>query len=254
MGLTFCDAPLARSVAVPISPVTEESVDANTDTTKRKSIYHEESEFHRAHQHQSASVVLRAVIDEAKGETISIREIIEAFGERAFGFVLILFSLPNCVPAPPGIAGIVGTPVLIFGIQMLLGHTRPWLPDFILRRTVSLSKFKRLIDIAEPKLQKLESFCKPRLLPLFGPIGDRVVGFFAVLVALSVLIPFPGTNFPPSIALVIASIAIMEEDGYLLIVGYLIGLAGLAYTATVLGASYHLILAAIHNLPSWFGF
>ncbi len=63
------------------------------------------------------------------------------------------------------------------------------------------------------------------------------------------LIPFPGTNFPPSIALVIVSIAVMEEDGYLLIGGYLIGLAGLAYTVTVLGASYHLIHAAI---TSWF--
>jgi hypothetical protein len=205
-------------------------------------------------EHKSASKVLRAVIDTARGDTIAIGEIIEAFGERAFGFVLILFSLPNCVPAPPGIAGIVGTPVLIFGIQMMLGHKHPWLPGFIKRRSVSVAKFKRLIDIAEPKLQWVEGFCKPRLLQLFGPIGDRVVGLFAFLAALSVLIPFPGTNFPPSIALVIASIAIMEEDGYLLIVGYLIGLAGLAYTATVLGASYHLILAAIHNLPSWFGF
>ena len=77
-----------------------------------------------------------------------------------------------------------------------------------------------------------------------------MVGLFALLAALSVLIPFPGTNFPPSIALVIVSIAVMEEDGYLLIGGYLIGLAGLAYTATVLGASYHLIHAAI---TSWFG-
>jgi hypothetical protein len=205
-------------------------------------------------EHKSASKVLRAVIDTARGDTITIGEIIEAFGERAFGFVLILFSLPNCVPAPPGIAGIVGTPVLIFGIQMMLGHKHPWLPGFIKRRSVSIAKFKRLIDIAEPKLQWVEGFCKPRLLQLFGPIGDRMVGLFAFLAALSVLIPFPGTNFPPSIALVIASIAIMEEDGYLLIVGYLIGLAGLAYTATVLGASYHLILAAIHNLPSWFGF
>ena len=230
-------------------------MDAKTEPARaRRHPYHEESEFHRAHQHQSASAVLRAVIDEAKGETISIGEIIEAFGERAFGFVLILFSLPNCVPAPPGIAGIVGTPVLIFGIQMMLGHTRPWLPGFILRRSVSTAKFKRLIDIAEPRLQKLESYCRPRLLPLFGPFGDRVAGFFAFLVAVSVLIPFPGTNFPPSIALVIASIAIMEEDGYLLILGYLIGLAGLAYTATVLGASYHLILAGIHNVPGWLGF
>ncbi len=189
-------------------------MEANTKTTRsRINVYRQESEFHRAHEHLSASAVLRAVIDEAKGETISIREIIEAFGERAFGFVLILFSLPNCVPNVPGIAGIVGTPVLIFGIQMMLGHKRPWLPGFILRQTVSVAKFKRLIDIAEPRLQKLESYCKPRLLQLFGPIGDRVVGLFAFLVAVSVLIPFPGTNFPPSIALDIATIAVMEEDG-----------------------------------------
>lgn len=203
-----------------------------------------------AAEHKSVSAVLRAVINQAKGESITIGEIIEAFGERAFGFVLILFSLPNCVPAPPGIAGIVGTPVLIFGFQMMLGHRHPWLPGFVKRRSVSVSKFKRLIDVAEPKLQWLESYCKPRVLQLFSLVGDRMVGLFAFLVALSVLIPFPGTNFPPSIALVIVSIAVIEEDGYLLILGYLIGLAGLAYTVTVLGASYHLIRAA---LTSWFG-
>jgi len=225
------------------------------DAEIRKRPYRDaEGTVEAALEHKSASAVLRAVITAARGETLTIGEIIDGFGERAFGFVLILFSLPNCVPAPPGIAGIVGTPVLIFGIQMMLGHKHPWLPGFIKRRSVSVAKFKRLIDIAEPRLQWLESFCKPRLCGLFGPLGDRVVGLFAFLVALSVLIPFPGTNFPPSIALVIASIAIMEEDGYLLIVGYLIGLAGLAYTATILGASYHLILAAIQNLPGWLGF
>ena len=73
--------------------------------------------------HQSVSAVLREVVEASRGENITIREIVEAFGDRAFGFLLILFSLPNCVPAPPGVAGIVGTPVLIFGIQMMLGHS-----------------------------------------------------------------------------------------------------------------------------------
>jgi hypothetical protein len=58
--------------------------------------------LHEALQHKRVSLVLRAVIDTAPGDRISIREIVEAFGERAFGFVIILFSLPNCIPAPPG--------------------------------------------------------------------------------------------------------------------------------------------------------
>ncbi len=225
------------------------------DIEQKKRLYRDVgSTVEEALEHKSASDVLRAVINSAKSETVSIGEIIEAFGERAFGFVLILFSLPNCVPAPPGVASVVGTPVLIFGIQMMLGHKHPWLPGFIRRRTISLSKFKRLIDVAEPKMRWLESWCKPRLTQLFNVVGDRMIGLFAFLVALSVLIPFPGTNFPPSIALVIASIAVMEEDGYLLLLGYLIGIAGLAYTVTVLGASYHLIHAAFVSGMSWLGF
>jgi hypothetical protein len=202
-------------------------------------------------EHLSASAVLRRVIERAEGESITIGEIIEAFGERAFGFVLILFSLPNCVPAPPGLAGIVGTPVLIFGLQMMLGHKRPWLPGFVLRRSVSVATFRKVIDVAEPRLRQLEAYCRPRVTGLFGPLGDRFVGLFAFLAAVSVLIPFPGTNFPPSIALVMASIAVMEEDGYLLVGAYILGLAGLAYTATVTGTAIHLAHAA---LTSWFGF
>jgi hypothetical protein len=201
--------------------------------------------------HQSVSTVLREVVEASRGENITIREIVEAFGDRAFGFLLILFSLPNCVPAPPGVAGIVGTPVLIFGIQMMLGHNQPWLPAFILRRSISVATFRRVIDVAEPRLKKLEAYCRPRYTWAFGPMGDRLMGFFAILVAVSVLIPFPGTNFPPSLALVIASVAVMEEDGILLLGGLLVGLAGLAYTVTVTGAAIHLVEAA---LTGWFPF
>jgi hypothetical protein len=219
-------------------------------TVRKRDWVRKTSEQPEVTQHKSVSAVLRAVIDGAAGENITIRAIIEAFGERAFGFVLILFSLPNCVPTPPGVAGIVGTPVLIFGLQMMLGHHRPWLPDIILRRSVSVAKFRKLIDVAEPRLKRLESFCKPRQTWLFSALGDRFVGLFAFLAAVSVLIPFPGTNFPPSIALVIVSIAVMEEDGLLLILGYVIGLVGLAYTAAVTGTAFHLVQAA---MTSWFG-
>ena len=110
----------------------------------------------------------------------------------------------------------------------------------MLRRCVSVATFRKVVDAAEPRLKRLEAFCRPRYIQLFGPTGDRLIGLFAVLVAISVLIPFPGTNFPPSIALVIMSIAVMEEDGVLLGVGLAIGLAGLAYTAAVTGAAFHL--------------
>jgi hypothetical protein len=226
-------------------------VDVQQDETERVGDDPDGGAGGESARHKSVSAVLRAVVDGAQGESITVASIIEAFGERAFGLVLILFSLPNSVPAvPPGVAGVFGTPVLLFGIQMLLGHKRPWLPKSFMRREIPLDKFRRLIDVAEPKLQWLERFCKPRLTQLFGMVGDRAVGLLAILVAICVLIPFPGTNIPPSAALVIISLAVIEEDGYLLILGSIIALAGIAYTGMVLGTSYHLIRA---GLTSWFG-
>ena len=227
-------------------------MDLDTETTSaKKSIYREESEFHRAHEHQSASVVLRAVIDEAKGESITIGQIIEAFGERAFGLVIILFSLPNCIPAPPGMNSVFGLPVLLFAVQMALGRKRPWLPRRIMDKTFAVATFRKIIDVAEPRLRRVESLCRPRFTGLFGPRGDRLIGVFAILLAVCVLIPLPGTNLVPSIALVVVAIAIMQEDGVMLGIGTLLGLAGVAYTVTI---SWALVGLAIFGLRRAIGF
>lgn len=186
--------------------------------------------IHEAMEHKRISMVLRAVIDTADGERISIRELVEAFGERAFGFVIILFSLPNCIPAPPGMNSVFGLPVLLFAVQMALGRRRPWLPRWLMDKTFKVATFRKIIDVAEPKLKRVENLCRPRYANLFGARGDRLIGAFAIILATCVVIPLPGTNFVPSIALVVLAIAILQEDGLMLGLGGLLGLAGMAYT------------------------
>lgn len=200
--------------------------------------------LHEAMQHKRVSSVLRAVLDTAPGETISIRDIVEAFGERAFGFVIILFSLPNCIPAPPGMNSIFGMPVVMFATQLALGFKKPWLPRKIMDKTFKVSTFRKIVDVAEPKLQRVEKLCRPRLVNLFGPRGDRLIGVFAMLLGLCVIVPLPGTNMLPSVALVILSIAIMQEDGVILGLGALIGLAGVAYTVGIVWAIVKFALMA----------
>ena len=201
--------------------------------------------LHEAMAHKRVSLVLRAVIETAPGDTISVREIIEAFGERAFGFVIILFSLPNCIPAPPGMNSVFGLPVLLFAVQLALGFKKPWLPRRILDKRFRVATFRRIIDVAEPRLQRVEKILRPRHTALFGPRGDRLIGFFAVILALCVIVPLPGTNWVPSIALVILSMAIMQEDGLVLGFGILAGLAGIAYTVILTSTLIHFALVAM---------
>jgi hypothetical protein len=200
--------------------------------------------LHEALQHKRVSLVLRAVIDTAPGDTISIREIVEAFGERAFGFVIILFSLPNCIPAPPGMNSVFGLPVLLFAFQLALGFKKPWLPKKVMDKTFKVTTFRKIIDKAEPKLRKVEGICRPRYTALFGPRGDRLIGVFAIILALCVIVPLPGTNWVPSFALVILSIAIMQEDGLILGLGLFVGVLGVIYTTVLTSALIQLALLA----------
>jgi hypothetical protein len=201
--------------------------------------------LHEAMEHKRVSLVLRAVIETAPGDMISVREIIEAFGERAFGFVIILFSLPNCIPAPPGMNSVFGIPVLLFAVQLALGFKKPWLPRRVLDKRFRVATFRKIIDAAEPKLRRVENLLRPRHTALFGPRGDRLIGVFAVILAICVIVPLPGTNWVPSIALVILSMAILQEDGLVLGFGILAGLAGIAYTVILTSTLIHFALLAM---------
>ncbi|NJO53804.1 MAG: exopolysaccharide biosynthesis protein [Bacteroidales bacterium] len=114
------------------------------------------------------SQVLRAVAEQAEGETLTIGDIVEALGDRAMAILLILFCLPNCVPVPPGVGLVFGFPMLLVALQMLMGRHKPWLPAAVLNRRLKLKDYVRMMDLAEPRLRKVESVLKPRYTFLFS--------------------------------------------------------------------------------------
>lgn len=186
---------------------------------------------------QTTSDVLRGVLDHAPDpETISVREIIDALGDRAHAIIMILFCLPNCVPVPPGVGLVFGFPMLLVAVQMMIGRHKPWLPEALLVRRLKRADYARMMDLAEPWFKKAEAYLKPRYTMLFSNLADRLMGFFFALCAISVILPLPGSNFVPALASVIVCLAMIEEDGLILVTGLAIGIAGLTYT-TVFGSA-----------------
>jgi hypothetical protein len=185
-------------------------------------------------EHARASDILRALADDPGGGSVSIGAMVTAFGERAFGLLMIVFCLPNMVPVP-GIGALFGIPLLLIAAQMALGRPKPWLPRAIEARTIQRSTLIRMVDAVEPRMRRIESILKPRWIFLFSPVMDRLIGIFAVLCAISIIIPFPGTNFPPAVALILISLAVTQEDGLYLALGAAIGTAGLIYTTVLVG-------------------
>lgn len=196
------------------------------------------------------SDVLRATAADLTGENVSIRDLLHAFGERAFGLGVIVFALPNATPIP-FIGALFGIPLIFLAVQMALGHPHPWLPQALMDRSMQRTRFVSMVDLVEPKLRKVESILKPRLLFLFSPMADRLIGFFVFLCALSIIVPLPGSNFPPAIGVIVVALAVIAEDGVALIIGVVIGLLGLGYTTAVIGG---LLWASFAALEVFFGY
>jgi hypothetical protein len=187
-------------------------------------------------RNNNASDLLEGVVRDHKADNITIGELKRALHERGFGFLLMIFALPLClpIPVPPGYTTIFSIPLLFFSIQMILGMDSPWLPKWISRREMKRTTLAVMVKKGAPWLRKLEKLLRPRWAFASTQTGEKVIGVFCLIFSLSIALPLPLTNFPPAVGIVVLSLGLMAKDGFYIIIGHLIGLLGVTITALVI--------------------
>ena len=184
---------------------------------------------------KSASELLAGVVTQHHMDTISFAEIKTLLHERGFGLLMIIFALPLAVPlpVPPGITAVPAIPLMFFSFQMVMGMSTPWLPKWIGRKQMKRSTIAWMIEKASPYLRKVEMWMRPRFSFASSKIGEKIVGFFSLIFAISILVPLPFTNFIPAIGIVLMSLGILSKDGIIIILGMLIGSIGIGITVSI---------------------
>lgn len=190
------------------------------------------------------SAVLRELCARG-GPTVAISDLVEAFGPRAFGAILLIFAAACALPLPPGSSTVLGAPLVLLAPQVALGARAPWLPRAVRRRGISTRQLRQVFQKIIPSLAKVEKVSRPRLEFLFGHVGDRVIGAVCSLLALVLILPIPLGNLLPAAAVSLLSLALITRDGVLAVLGYLLALAsaGVLVIAAgiVIGAARHLM-------------
>lgn len=180
------------------------------------------------------SDLLGSLVAEVEGETASVGWLLARLRKRAFGYALLVFALPSCLPMPPGVPAICGVVLAIVGVQMIVGVHPLWLPSFLSRREVARTSLEALVRRASPSIERLERLARPRLSVMTGPVGYRLVGILVVVLALIMVLPIPFLgNMPPAVAIVIIAIGLTEGDGIIVSVGLIASLAALALSGTL---------------------
>jgi hypothetical protein len=175
------------------------------------------------------------------GDRVTFRDILLHLQHRAFGFTVLIFALPCCLPMPPGIPTVCGFAIVIIALNLIAARQRLWLPSAIADKSVARADLKRMVERVAPYLAKLERFCKPRLAIVTDPVGKVLIGIvlFALGFIMILPIPFLG-NMPPGFAASVIAIGMTERDGLIVLLGTLVSVAAIAVVvvatrATVLG-------------------
>jgi len=163
-------------------------------------------------------------------ETLSVADVLDAFGSRSFGPLL---TAPALVLVSP-IGGIPGVPtalaacIVVIAVQHVFG-SRPWLPRLAREREVERGAWDRARDRLRPWARRVDGLIEPRWTWLTSPPASRVIAAIVCVAALAAppleLLPFAAAV--PGAAVLMLSLSLTARDGLLACVG------GLATIATV---------------------
>lgn len=167
---------------------------------------------------------------------VTLNEILEIAGERTFGFLFVLLSLPSALPIPaPGYSTPFGVVMFLLALQLIAGSEQPWLPEQFRKKGFERKQIQGLLRKGIPWLQKIELVAKPRLTPVCtSRIGRTILGCAIALMSISMMIPIPLTNTLPAIGIFVTGFGLLDDDGAISLAGLTICAVSAAATSTIL--------------------
>ncbi|MEA5464278.1 exopolysaccharide biosynthesis protein [Leptothoe sp. PORK10 BA2] len=155
------------------------------------------------------------------GSNVTLKELLTLGGERIFGFLFVLLSLPSALPLPaPGYSIPFGIVMFLLAMQLIAGRVQPWLPEGWLDKGFDRTKVVGVISKGLPWLRRIEAVSKPRLsMVCTSPVGRLVLGLAIALMSVFMMIPIPGTNTMPAMGIFIIGFGLLDDDGAISIAG-----------------------------------
>ena len=187
-----------------------------------------------AEDHRLSAILLRIAAKPGR-DRIYIRDLLSELDHRALAAMLFIFAVPNTIPVPPGVSGVLGAPLIFLATQLMLGMP-PWLPRLISDRSFAQSDFQKIVAKVAPWLHKAEKLMRPRLQFLAKPPAEYLAGALSLLLAVILFLPIPLGNMLPAIAICVLALALIERDGLWMLIGTAVSVASVVIVSGVIAA------------------
>jgi hypothetical protein len=173
--------------------------------------------------------------------------LIELFGPKSFALIFVLLLGVPALPLPTGGATHVFEIIaMLIALELLAGRKKIWLPERWRRLELAGGARRRFLDALLRWIRRLERVSRPRLRFLFDHrVSNAVFGLLVLGGSAGAFLapPFTGLDTLPALGVVLLSLGVLLEDFIVVVVGLILGAAGVVLEI-VLGS------AAIHGVGS----
>ena len=188
--------------------------------------------------------------DQEKGP--SIGELTSAVGDKGFGLLLMILSLPSALPVPaPGYSIPFGVAMALIAVQIFIGREHLSLPKKVNSIRIPAKLASKMVGSGAKFLRKIETLIKPRQQWMHSQAGHATLAVVIFIMATFMMIPIPGTNTMPAMAIFIIGVSMAEEDGLIAIGAVLAAILA----ATISGIILYLAITqgpeAVETFKDW---
>jgi hypothetical protein len=176
---------------------------------------------------------------------LTLDDFLDGLQGRSYAFAIAALNLPNCIPTGiPWLSTITGIPMIFLLVQFFAGRPVPSLPYFVGRRGLKRGRLQDFLGRARRSIVWLENAVHARHEWWVNglPRWALLVAWTLNIVILALPIPFD--NLLPAWAILFFCLALIEDDGVMAMLGWLLTLATAVWTAFLLMVGHAAVMAA----------
>lgn len=177
-----------------------------------------------------------STVAEAGDEKLTFSRLIEAMGPGAHRLLILMLTLLNMIPGPPGFGGLLAWTTFAVALAMVLG--RPVrLPGILGNRKLPVAPLLKGSEQVVKVSGIIARFSRPRMRWVTGAAASIPYGVFAMVISVAMTVPIPFSNAVPNVGLCVLAFSMLNRDGIGAAIGATICLIGLGVEiALILGA------------------
>jgi hypothetical protein len=180
---------------------------------------------------ESTSKIISEVSEQIPEDGVNFREFLDLIGEQGGLISCLILVAPFLLPVSiPGSSLPFGLAIILINIAILT-KTHPLIPKMVMEYKISQNSMVSLLNGMNRILKGLEKFVKPRLNIITRPYMDQINNVFMIFCAFLLMLPLPVplTDFLPAYSILFLTLGSVENDGYMVIAGYVVAFITAVY-------------------------